>query len=243
MKCVQFGFDIRKVNGRDVYRNPMWRLWRIGIWISGSQWILPADSTPLTMIEEMNALDCTTHVLPFESSDVDLCNLAAKQAAREIARRQGSADQTEANLYRQLTDLEALNAERAGRGLPPLPAITAARYRTGARAAMTSARRRIRTVARGAAAFGVAADTFEAATLSIAAHLNRVDEQAKKYVEMTKQLAENGDTALAAAAKADELPVGVMLDRLQDRDVDVNGARELFEAEEEFSEGFAPVGS
>jgi hypothetical protein len=211
MKCVLFNYDV-PVNSR--MANPSRRLNPLGFRVSFSCWVIPKDSLPLHLLDEMNSRGCRTSVLDFDEGEAaKIIDLAAATLNAEIQKAEAAAQNT----------LESLD-ERMAQGDETL---SPKKYLYRARAATRRAERLVRDFNTAAGLFGVGLWRFDS-TMARVEYLHRtVNEKAAEYARVARELADRGQDGLAAAARADTLPAGILMDAAIEAGVATEETEEL----------------
>jgi hypothetical protein len=214
MKVSLLVYDIPK---RTDVANPSGRLRRCAVRINLSCWAVPESEVPWGLLDRMREGGATWHLVPFSEGHAEaLARLAVACLEAEVARVQESlarsADRLDARLELDADDEDSLTESEHTR-----------RLRKAAQRA-----RRLLADARGAcAAFGLDAGVvpIQAAARTVDALAANARARARAYTGLAE--AAQG-TALAVAAADSDVPVGVLLDHLEDEGHDVAAQRDLF---------------
>lgn len=202
--------------------NPSDQLRRIAVRVNLSCWIIPESLIPYHLLNTMAAGGATWHVVRFDASEAEKLATMARDAIRRdikqaISRARASIARTDNSTDAAMLE-DSAEAERS--------------YIRRTRNALNRARRLVKHLSAAASMFGIDKESINLADAftSFEGITAGVQRKAKEYAELSALL-RNVDPALAATAAADELPVCIMMDRLEDAGMDMSSGREMFAEE------------
>jgi hypothetical protein len=186
------------------FPNPSPILRRIGFRSNLSVWVIPNHRIPWTLLNDMQAAGCIWHVVKFDTSEAKhLASMCAIALRQEI--------------------VDAVNMARTSES-------------AAMRADLARARRLLADAREACKSFELNPDTFEFGnshralmSIGLAAKV-----RAKLYADAATEIAQLGDTVsqgMAAAIRANEVPVGIVADYMQDNCLDDGKLRRMFAGE------------
>jgi hypothetical protein len=217
---------------RDLYPNQSCNLRKIGIRLDGSVWCLQETRVPWPIVDEMlkavgpNGERMTVHVVKFDKEDNDrLTEIAKNYLKDELAKVQK-------RLLASVHNAETAYLEAIEGGTGANEALTTFQKRVAA--AVGSARRYREDYTQAARNFGVSADlgsNFSKVGTLVEALGSLAKDRAASYAKAV-ELAKG--TELAVAAAEGDVPVEVLIDRLEEEGKDVSELRTAFGHAEEY---------
>jgi hypothetical protein len=235
-RCVLLFYYIPMVqhNGRlqDLVGNPSATLRRIGIRLDGSVWCIQESRVPWPIVDTMlkaegpNLERVTCHVVKFDKEDNDrLTEIATNYLKDELS-------EVQKRLLASVHNAETAYLEAIEGGTGANKALTTFQKRVAA--AVGSARRYREDYTQAARNFGVSADlgsNFTKVGTLVEAIGSLAKDRAASYAKAV-ELAKG--TELETAAKDGDVPVEVLIDRLEEEGKDVSELRTAFGHAEEY---------
>lgn len=206
------------IPGDSGFSNPSDRLRHIGFRIDGSVWVIPNNHVPYNLLNEMTAAGVTWHLLEFTGSQAEKILALAKDVMEkeiaEIATRLETSIQSADQQY----DTRLAESE-GGKEIEKAESY----YRSRTRGALKRAEQMLKDIEKAAGCFGISVGTSVSYS-TIKALRTSVAARAHAYSRLTQAVV---GTQLEAAAKADEVPAGVLADYVEERGGDAVAEREL----------------
>jgi hypothetical protein len=201
---------------RSTVRNPSKRFRRCGARVNLSCWVIPEANIPWNTLQGIEEGGGNWHVVRFADEESEkLVQMAEKAILADLERAIRSMEKSLTRAQ------ERLNSDGED-------AYDLKTYEGRMKSVLQSTRKTID-------ALQVAATNFEldfgsnllAARLAIDSSEKAAKLRAKAYSDLTKQI-QSIDPGLHNAAQDDDLPVGILMDRLQDEGIDVDSERLAF---------------
>ena len=201
-------------------QNPSRQLRRVAVRVNLSCWVILERLIPYALLAEMESLGCEWHVVRFDTDETDkLVKMTARALRRDVARAERMVALAQEEARTALGDVRRNPVERA------------AELRV-ARARLRRAEIVLEDLARAAEGFGVELDVA-GPLAAIGAIRDGVGRRVKAYAALADKARAQGHTAWAARVAAqDRIPVGVLLDVVEESGGDVSEEREAFDGVE-----------
>jgi hypothetical protein len=206
---------------RSSVRNPSRRLRSVAVRVNLSCWVIREGDIPYALLNEMALGGATWHVVRFDAGEsVKLVGMAVEAIKRDIRDAMRRANRS---------------ADAAGRRLDNStddPSEAKRRFAERARPIIRRLNRLLADVKQAAERFGIDPNAISLADAhaSVSALQAGMLSRAKAYGEAVEQIRLLGDSAMARAAAADLVPIGILADDIDDHDGDSTALREAFAA-------------
>jgi hypothetical protein len=199
-------------------RNPSPRLRTRAVRVNLSCWVIQEGDIPYALLNEMRAGGATWHVVRFDPSESGkLIAMAREALIRDIRDAMRRATRSSDNAAQRI---------EGGENTPE----TRADYARRIRPIVRRLTRLLRDTIQAAERFGIEGEELSIldAHRSIQAIQEGMQARARAYAEAASAVRALGDHALANSADADQVPAGVLADRIDDEDY--GAARQLRKA-------------
>lgn len=214
MDTVLLVYDIPE---RSTATNPSGRLRRLGIRVNLSCWVLPADSVPYHLLDQLAASGAAWHIVRFASDEGErLIQLAESTLQKEVERLAASLEQS----VQRAAELLEAGEEGVAR------AAALERYQRRTRQALTRAQRLYHDARLAAERFQLDPSTIGSIADRVEAIRSAAHARALLFVEASRRIE---DEAMRTLASADELPAYVVADLLEEQGEDTRELREALE--------------
>lgn len=196
-------------------RNPSGELRRRAVRINLSCWVICEQDIPYYLLNEMQIGGATWHVVRFDPREGEnLLRMAIESLKRDL----------------KTAVKRAKTARwRAGEQLETNADLT--KYERQARVIVRRVKKMLDSAREAANRFGIGEDT-----INLAHSVNAIDaiktsmkERARQYAETAATLRQVGDEAMAQAVQSDQIPAGVVADRIDDAGEDATALRTVFD--------------
>jgi hypothetical protein len=192
----------------------------------GSVWLIDRDNPPLALQARMEAAGCTVDIYPLDMCDEQkYMERAAVQMRKDLLKKLKAEEKSLAEADAKLAQAEADH----GTGVIGWDALAAARkaHATVRKNALGRTENLVRDLEAAAAQFNIPAptDAFKAVRGRVGGLRVAASARAEVYMELARAVR---GTAMEAAAKESEVPVGILMDYAEEHGVDVSTAREVF---------------
>ncbi len=203
--------------------NPSNLLRRVALRINLSVWVVDSDRTPWTLLNEMTTAGVTWHLFPFaEEATENVLKVAADMLRKDLA--DISKRENEALVRADAQLAEALADNTAGDKTWDAARNKHARHREST---LKRTEKVVRDLETAAEMFGLDVGSFDfrKAHDRVKGIRSLNGARAASYAELAE--AAKG-TAMEMAAKAGDVPAGILQDYLEDQGVDVSDSRAAF---------------
>jgi hypothetical protein len=240
---VMLQYDIPLVtvveNGRPVKRycfpNPSWALRKIGFRVTFSVWAVQESRLPWPLLDEMQGAGVKWRLADFSEKSVDrLLQWAVEYFAEESKRGQDQLAQDLANAETEYN--EGLADETVG------PAKVTDKHKRRVRHALKRAQSLAADLAGAARNLGITVEEAKLNSLRERVDMAAGVAQARAacYADAVRRLAEAGKgEQYLPAARAGDVPAGVLADILEDAGADASDVRSVFSDEYDLTEEHA----
>lgn len=204
---------------RSTVPNPSRRLRTVAVRVNLSCWVIREGDIPFALLNEMAAGGATWHVVRFDAGEgVKLVGMAVEAIRRDIRDAMRRANKS---------------AEAAGRKLDASagsPVEAKRVYAERVRPVVRRLNRLLADVSKAAERFGIAPESISVGDALTAVNALQAGmlARARAYGAAVEQVRALGDAAMAAAAAADLVPMGVLADDIDDRGGDASALRDTF---------------
>lgn len=204
------------------FPNPSPILRRFAVRSNLSVWIVPDDRIPYHLLNEMEIAGCSWQVIKFDASEaVKLINITLESLKKDVQQAMKRLE-TE----KQVALDTVLSDEESGADVSVLT------YYKRVKGLLRHAEQLVADYCEAAACFGIAPSCLNVnkACTAISSLSTSMKTRSLLFTEMTRLAESKGEAgkSMASAARADDVPAGILADFLEEQGEDITAAREAF---------------